>query len=162
MGSIEVELFPKQAPKTVAAFLSYVDSGLYSNATFYRVLKQEDVEPKYNSGLIQGGIWKTNSSKLVQLKGIPHEPTSQTGLSHTNGTISVARTLPGTASSEFFICIGNQVQFDKNSSENADSLGFAAFGRVISGMEIVRKIQSQKSHGESFDEGIPINSIKRM
>ncbi len=161
MGAIEVELFPKQAPRTVAAFLSYVDSGFYKNSSFYRVLKNEDMEPQYNSGLIQGGIWKTNNSKVLEIPGIPHESPAQTGISHTDGTISLARTIPGTASTEFFICIGNQVQFDKSTSLNEDGLGFAAFGRVIKGMSIVRKIQAQKSHGEEFDDQVKIINIER-
>jgi peptidyl-prolyl cis-trans isomerase A (cyclophilin A) len=162
MGEIEVELFPKQAPKTVAAFLAYVDSGLYNNSSFYRVLKMDDMAPEYNTGLIQGGIWKTNSTKAAQLKGIVHEPTSQTHLSHTNGTVSLARLSPGSGTSEFFICIGNQRQFDKSNSETGDSLGFAAFGKVVKGMTIVRKIQSKPSHGDHFDEQIIIKHIERM
>jgi peptidyl-prolyl cis-trans isomerase A (cyclophilin A) len=161
MGDIEVELFPKHAPKTVAAFLSYVDSGFYKNSSFYRVLKNEDIEPQYNSGIIQGGIGSTNSGRYSEIPGIPHEPTSQTGLSHTDGTISLARTTPGTASTEFFICIGNQVQFDQGPAASGDGLGFAAFGRVIKGMPIVRKIQSQKSNGEAFNEQIKIKNIER-
>ena len=162
MGEIEVELFIDKAPKTTAAFLSYVDAGLYKNGSFYRVLKNDDMAPEYNSGLIQGGIWKTNNSKVLQLPGIVHEPTSQTGLTHTNGTISLARTTPGSASSEFFICIGDQTQFDKSISVNADGLGFAAFGKVFKGMEVVRKIQSQHSHGEAFDEQVTILNIERL
>ena len=161
MGDIEVELFPKQAPKTVAAFLSYVDSGFYKNSSFYRVLKNEDMEPQYNSGIIQGGMASTNSTKYSEIPGIPHEPTSQTGLSHTDGTISLARTTPGTASTEFFICIGSQVQFDQGPAASGDGLGFAAFGRVIKGMPIVRKIQSQKNNGEAFNEQIKIKNIER-
>lgn len=162
MGEIEVELFAGQAPKTAAAFLNYIDSGFYTNGSFYRVLKNEGLAPEYNSGLIQGGIWKTNNTKVLQLPGIAHESTAQTRLSHTNGTISLARTTPGTASSEFFICIGDQTQFDKSITVNTDGLGFAAFGKVFKGMEIVRKIQSQRSHGEAFDEQIKILNIERL
>ena len=162
MGDIEVELFPGQAPITTATFLSYVDSGLYKNGSFYRVLKNEGMAPEYNSGLIQGGIWKTNNAKVSGLPGIAHESTAQTGLSHTTGTISLARTTPGSASSEFFICIGNQIQFDKSTTVNSDGLGFAAFGKVFRGMEVVRKIQSQRSQGEAFDEQIKIVNIERL
>ncbi|MEO6537102.1 MAG: peptidylprolyl isomerase [Ferruginibacter sp.] len=162
IGEIEVELFPGKAPKTTAAFLSYVEAGFYKNGSFYRVLKNEDLAPEYNTGLIQGGIWKTNNTQVLQLPGIAHESTAQTGLSHTNGTISLARTTPGTASSEFFICIGNQIQFDKSTSVNADGLGFAAFGKVFKGMDVVRKIQSQRSQGETFNEQIKISNIERL
>lgn len=161
-GEVEVELFPDQAPKTVAAFLSYVDSGYYKNSSFYRVLSNENVPAEYNSGLIQGGIYKTNSNKLLQIPGIIHESTRQTGLSHISGTISLARTTPGTASTEFFICVGDQPQFDSSETRNGDGKGFAAFGKVFKGMDVVRKIQNTPSHGESFDVEIKIANIERL
>src|SRR5437868_11894232 len=90
-GNIEVELFPSKAPKSVAAFLSYVDSGLYKNSSFYRVLKEENQPSSaFKSEVIQGGIWQTNSKKVLGLPGIPHETTQQSGLLHTDGTISLA------------------------------------------------------------------------
>src|SRR5580698_3072742 len=103
-GNIEVELFPDNAPKSVAAFISYVDSGYYKNASFYRALN-EDNQPTGNAetAMIQGGIWKTKHN--LHLPGIPHEDTRQTKLAHKNGTISFAREAPGTATTEFFICI---------------------------------------------------------
>lgn len=160
-GDIEAELYPDKAPKTVAAFLSYVDERLYKNTSFYRVIKEDDLSSGYNSGLIQGGVWQVNSSKLPVQK-IEHESTKQSGLSHTNGTLSLARTTPGSASSEFFICIGNQSQFNAGASQVPDSLGFAAFGRVVKGMDAVRKIQSQKNTGDKFDEQIIIDNIERL
>ncbi len=113
LGDIEIELYPGQAPKSVAAFLSYVDSGLYKNSSFYRVLN-DDNQPSNapKSELIQGGIWKTNYKKSASLPGIPHETTQQTHLLHTNGVISLARQAPGTAGTEFFICIGDQPGVD--------------------------------------------------
>ena len=97
-GDIEVELYPAQAPKTVAAFLSYIDSGYYNKASFYRVLtddNQASNAPK--SELIQGGIWKTNYKLAAALPGITHESTQQTKILHKDGTISLARQAPGTA-----------------------------------------------------------------
>ena len=162
-GDIEAELYPERAPKTVAAFLSYVDSGFYTNCSFYRVLKEEDQpSASFKSELIQGGIWQTNYKKGSSLPGIPHEPTSKTGLLHLNGTLSLARTKPGTASSEFFICIGDQPAYDFGGQANPDGQGFAAFGKVIKGMDIVRKIHQQSSYEESFDPPIDIFSIKRL
>ena len=161
-GEIEGELFPDKAPKTVAAFLSYVDSGFYTNSSFYRVVLAEGLSSSANTGLIQGGIWQTNESQHPNLPGIPHESTKQTGLSHTSGTISLARTAPGTASTEFFICIGDQTQFDYGKGNSADTLGFAAFGKVVKGMPVVRAIQQENKHGESFDQKIVIKSIKRL
>ena len=161
-GEIEAELFPDKAPKTVAAFLSYVDSGFYTNSSFYRVVLAEGLSSSANTGLIQGGIWQTNESQHPNLPGIPHESTKQTGLSHTSGTISLARTAPGTASTEFFICIGDQTQFDYGKGSSSDTLGFAAFGKVVKGMPVVRAIQQENKHGESFDQKIVIKSIKRL
>jgi peptidyl-prolyl cis-trans isomerase A (cyclophilin A) len=160
-GDIEVELFPAKAPKTVAAFLSYIDSGYYSKSSFYRVINEESMGGA-NYGLIQGGIWQTNDREHPTVAGIIHESTKQTGLSHTSGTISLARTTPGTANTEFFICVGDQTQFDYGNDGVADGQGFAAFGTVFKGMDIVRKIQEQPSQGESFVEKISIDKIKRL
>jgi peptidyl-prolyl cis-trans isomerase A (cyclophilin A) len=161
-GDIEVELFPKQAPKTVAAFLLYVDSGFYDNSSFYRVLLTEGLTADDNVGLIQGGIWQTNPTKLINIPGIMLESTKQTGLSHTDGTISLARTGIGTANTEFFICIGDQTQFDYGNKILGDGQGFAAFGRVVKGMSVVRKIQEQPSSGENFTDKILIASIEKL
>ena len=161
-GDIEVELFPKQAPKTVTAFLSYVDSGFYDNSSFYRVLLTEGFTDNDNVGLIQGGIWQTHPQHLLSIPGIAHESTKQTGLSHTDGTISLARTKVGTANTEFFICIGDQTQLDNGNNMLGDGQGFAAFGKVVKGMSIVRKIQSQPSNGEIFTGKILISSIERL
>jgi peptidyl-prolyl cis-trans isomerase A (cyclophilin A) len=161
-GEVEVELFPEQAPKTVAAFLLYVDSGYYKNSSFYRVITNENVPSEYNSGLIQGGIYKTNSSLLSKIPGIEHESTKQTGLLHTNGTISLARRQPGTASTEFFICIGDQPQFDCNEYTTGDGLGYAAFGKVLKGMDIVSRIQNTPSHNEKLKREIKIINIERL
>ena len=161
-GEIEVELFPEQAPKTVAAFLMYVNAGYYKNSSFYRVLTNENVPAEYNSGLIQGGLYTTHVEHLEKIQGIIHEPTKQTHLSHTSGTISLARTTPGTASTEFFICIGDQQQFDSNESASVDGLGFAVFGKVVEGMDIVRRIQNNPSSGDSFNKEIKIANIERL
>ncbi|MBX2933161.1 MAG: peptidylprolyl isomerase [Ferruginibacter sp.] len=162
LGDIEVELFPDQAPKTTAAFLSYIDSGFYKNSSFYRVLKTEDFPTPTNTGIIQGGIWQTNPQKKETLQGIELESTKQTGLSHQSGTISLARTTPSSATTEFFICIGDQSPLDAGRRGTPDGLGFAAFGKVFSGMDVVRKIQAQKSSGDHFDEKIVINNITRL
>ena len=155
-GNIEAELYPAKAPKTVAAFLSYINKDFYKNTTFYRVLKDEEMPTDYNSGLIQGGVWPN----LKQVPGIKHESTRQSGLSHTDGTLSMARIIAGTATTEFFICIGDQTSLDAGRSGTKDSLGFAAFGKVIHGMDIVRNIQAAKSTGDEFDKKIKIVTIK--
>lgn len=159
LGDIEVALYAQKAPKTVAAFLAAVDKDLYKNGSFYRVLKNENVPPEYNTGLVQGGVFNVPNMQPQPL--IEHESPRQTGISHEAGTISMARTAPGTASTEFFICIGDQKQFDSSARGNNDGLGYAAFGRVIKGMSVVRRIQNKKSTGDRFDEDIRINNIRR-
>jgi peptidyl-prolyl cis-trans isomerase A (cyclophilin A) len=161
-GDIEVELYPDKAPKSVAAFLSYVDSGLYKGGSFYRVLKEEN-QPSaaFKTELIQGGIWQTNYKKGTSLPHIPHEPTNVSGLSHINGTISLARTTPGTASSEFFICVGDQHAYDYGGRANPDGQGYAAFGKVFKGMDVVKSIHKQPEDGESFYPPIEIINIVR-
>ncbi len=161
-GEIELELYPEKAPATVDAFLSNVAAGVFNNSSFYRVIKNDNVPPEYNSGLIQGGVFKTNPAAQATLKKIPHESPRQTGLTHSSGTISMARTTPGSATSEFFICIGDQPQFDSSSGGNWDGLGYAAFGKVFKGMKVVREIQNKKSSGESFITQIKIKSIKKL
>ena len=161
LGDIELELFSKKAPKTVAAFLSYIDSGLYKNTSFYRVLKAEEMPTDNNSGIIQAGIYGSASNKVGKIGPIPHESTRQTGLSHTSGTISFASLGAGTATTEFFICIGDQSPFDAGRHGTTDDKGFAAFGKVFTGMDIVRKIQGQNSQGDQFDKKINIINIER-
>ena len=163
LGDIEVELYADKAPKTVTAFLSYIDSGFYKSSSFYRVLKEEN-QPSaaFKSELIQGGIWQTNYKRGVSLKGIPHETTKQTGILHKNGAISLARTTPGTASSEFFISIGDQPPYDYGGMANPDGQGFAAFGKVFKGMDVVKKIHHQPENGEDFYPPIKILNIKKL
>ena len=149
--------------KTVKAFLNYVDSGYYNRSSFYRVLKSENQPTNsFRSDLIQGGIYLSNNKKLNALQGIPHESTQETKLSHLDGSISLARTLPGTASSEFFICIGNQPSYDYGGDSNPDKLGYAVFGRVVEGMNIIRQIHNLPENGEDFVNPIIILDIKRV
>lgn len=162
LGDIELELFPQKAPKTVAAFLSYVDAGLYKNTSFYRVLKGEEMPTDNNTGIIQAGIYGSLSDKIGKIAPIPHESTKQSGLSHTSGTISFASLGAGTATTEFFICIGDQSPLDAGGPGTADGQGFAAFGRVFKGMNIVRKIQNQNSRGDQFDKRIDIINMERL
>ena len=162
-GDIIVELYPEKAPKTVAAFLSYVDSGYYKYGSFYRVLKAEDQpSSSFKSDLIQGGIWQTKNKMQIKLPGIQHETTKQSGILHKDGTISMARLEPGTASSEFFIVIGDQPAYDYGGDANADGQGFAAFGRVIEGMNVVKDIHKQSDNETNFTPPIAIKDIVRL
>lgn len=160
-GNIEAELYPDKAPKSVAAFLSYVDAGYYNNSSFYRILRVDGIGA-HGTGLIQGGTWSATGKPGPVVPGLPHESTKQTGLTHTDGTLSLARTTPGTAGTEFFICIGNQQQFDYGNSRGEDKEGFAAFGRVTDGMEIVKEIHDQPYSGDHFVKPVLVRSIKRL
>jgi peptidyl-prolyl cis-trans isomerase A (cyclophilin A) len=133
-GDIVIELAVAQAPITTANFLRYVDQKRYDGTSFYRASRAPGA-PEY--GLIQGGL---NGDPSRVLKPIRHEPTSRTGLSHKDGTLSMGRFAPGSATSDFFILIGDSPEFDADPKAGGDNQGFAAFGQVVEGMEVVRKI----------------------
>lgn len=160
-GDIEIELYPDQAPKSVAAFLSYIKRGYYKNASFYRVLNdgnQPSNAPK--AELIQGGTYRSQPALNDTLPGIPHETTEQTKLLHKDGTVSLARTNPGTATTEFFICVGDQPGFDFGGENNADKQGYAAFGKVVKGMDIVKRIYNMRETDQYFDPPVDIFDIE--
>ncbi len=159
-GGITLELFPEQAPITVDNFLRYVDGDRFTDAVFYRTVRADN-QPnnKIKIEVIQGGL-KADDHPLV-LALIPHETTAQTGIQHTDGTISMARNEPGTASSEFFICIGDQPALDFGGMRNPDGQGFAAFGRVVNGMDVVRKIHSQPTIEQTLTPEVRILKISR-
>lgn len=161
-GDIVIELFVDKAPKTTEAFLRYVDAGYYKNASFYRVLS-DDNQPMNapKAELIQGGLYRS-ANRRDSLPGIPHESTQQSGIRHQNGTVSMARLEPGTATTEFFICIGDQPGFDFGGENNPDKQGYAAFGKVVNGMDVVRKIYHRPETDQSFDPPVPIYNIRRL
>jgi peptidyl-prolyl cis-trans isomerase A (cyclophilin A) len=132
-GPIVLELEKERAPITTANFLKYVDAKRFDGIGFYRAVK---VQPGF--GLIQAGL--RNDPKKV-FPNIPHEPTTKTGLRHEDGTISMAMAAPGTASADFFIMIGPAPSMDADPATNTP--GFAAFGHVAEGMDLVRKIMDE-------------------
>ncbi|MFC1481344.1 peptidylprolyl isomerase [Candidatus Neomarinimicrobiota bacterium] len=159
IGDIIIELYPDKAPLTAANFLRYIDEDLFRDARFYRTVTLDN-QP-YNDvkiEVIQGGLFADD----YVLPPIPHETTSMTGLRHLDGTVSMARLEPGTASSEIFICIGDQPALDFGGMRNPDGQGFAAFGRVISGMEVVRKIHALPESGQYLEPHLFIKSITRI
>lgn len=162
-GDIELELNAEKAPKTVAAFLSYVDSGYYKDASFYRVLNDRNQPSNATkTELIQGGIWKTNYTLATSTPGIPHESTKQTGLLHKDGVISLARMEPGTAGTEFFICIDDQPGLDYGGENVPDKQGYAPFGKVVRGMDVVRLIYRQGEGDQYLSPQIGIYNIVRL
>jgi len=133
-GPITLELAADKAPVTCANFLKYVDAKRYDGGVFYRALK---LSPQPLAGLIQGGV-KNDPAKAFP--PIAHESTKATGLSHKDGAVSMARYDPSTATSEFFICIGDVVSLDADPSQPGDNAGFAVFAHVVDGMDTARKI----------------------
>ena len=159
LGEITVELYPEKAPITVANFLKYVDAHLYDNCSFFRAVTLNN-QPKDSIKIevIQGG--EIDSTKVFA--PIPLETTKQTGISHKNGTLSMARDKPNSATTNFFICINDQPSLDYAGKRNKDGQGFAAFGSVIKGMEIVKKIQQlHPEQDQYFKPEIRIISITR-
>ncbi|HTU09259.1 MAG TPA: peptidylprolyl isomerase [Allosphingosinicella sp.] len=137
-GPILLELNGRRAPITTANFLAYVDQGKFDGVTFYRASR---TPRRTGQGFIQGGIRR---SPMLGLPPIEHEPTGRTGLRHVDGTISMARREPGSAMGDFFIVAGAMPSMDQGnrrpSSGNDDDQGYAAFGRVVEGMDVVRRI----------------------
>jgi peptidyl-prolyl cis-trans isomerase A (cyclophilin A) len=155
LGDIAVEIYVRQAPVTAANFLTYVREHRFEGATFYRTVtmgNQPDNDVKIE--VIQGGLKEDEHG--LGLAPIEHETTAVTGLKHKDGTISMARLEPGTASSEFFICVNDQPELDFGGKRNPDGQGFAAFGRVVDGMDTVREIQRQPADGQYLDPEIRI------
>jgi peptidyl-prolyl cis-trans isomerase A (cyclophilin A) len=135
-GSIVVELYRDKAPITVANYLKYVDRGLFNGATFYRASRP----PGYTAtdyGSIQGGL-QNDPAKV--LPPIAHEPTTKTGLKHGDGTISMGRHAPGTAQADWFITLGDMSYLDADPKNPRGQPGFAAFGQVVEGLDVVKKI----------------------
>lgn len=159
LGNIEAELFSEKAPATVANFLQYVDKGLYDNSCFYRVVR-DDNQPKdsIRIAVIQGGRYNEENDSIA---AVVHERTDVTGIRHLDGTISMARWQPGTATSEFFITVGDQPSLDAGGMRNRDGQGFAAFGRITEGMEVVRKIHSIEAPNQYLADTIPVLRIYR-
>jgi len=163
LGRIVIALDRGHAPVTTANFLKYIDTHRFDGQAFYRAMKGSDGSPV----LIQGGV-TTDARKL--LPPIKHEPTSETGLKNVAGAISMANGGPGTARSDFFILLADQPGFDAG-GPGGDATGFAAFGRVTDGMDVVRKIVDSPvsttkgdgvMKGQMLDPVVRIVSAKRL
>lgn len=139
-GRIEIEVDTVRAPNTSANFLKYVDAGLYDGGVFHRTVRPDtETRPDVPIQVIQARM--NPERRQERLPPIPIERTSVTGLKHLDGTVSMARSAPDTAAHEFFICIGDQPLLDFGGKRNADGQGFAAFGRVVAGTDVVKAIQ---------------------
>lgn len=165
-GRIVVELDVVHAPKTAANFLRYVDEGLYKGARFYRVVRPgNDPKPDMPMSVVQGGLAPAEGP----LPPIPHETTRETGLKHDDGAISMARVEPGSANSEFFIVIGQAPGLDFGPGRNPDGQGYAVFGHVVRGMDVIRRINAAPASrgegaktGQILDKVVPITVMSRV
>jgi peptidyl-prolyl cis-trans isomerase A (cyclophilin A) len=158
-GDIVVEVDFARAPITAANFLRYVDAGRYDGSTFHRtVTMANQPDNLIRIEVVQGG--QLPGSK--EFPPIVHETTAATGLKHLDGTISMARDGPGTATSSFFICIHDQPELDFGGRRNPDGQGFAAFGHVVAGMDVVRGIQARPARGQQLTPPVKIISIRRI
>ena len=159
LGGIELEVYPEMAPITASNFLTLIEQGVYTNAKFYRVVRMDN-QPQNSVKIevIQGGLY--DDDLLATRSTIEHENTKSTGIKHTNGVLSMARNEPGTASTEFFICIGDQPSLDFGGDRNPDNQGFAAFGQVTKGMEVVRAIQGLPDNEQVLQNRVLIRDMK--
>jgi peptidyl-prolyl cis-trans isomerase A (cyclophilin A) len=160
-GDIKAELFVDKAPVTANNFLRYVKEGRYKDAVFYRVVR-EDNQPndKVKIAVLQGGLYEDKHP--MKLPPIRHETTKETGVLHLDGTLSMARWEPGTADSDFSICVGDQPELNFGGKRNPDGQGFAAFGQVIEGMDVVRKMHQQPAEGQALTPVIKIIEMKAV
>ena len=165
-GAITLELAADKAPITCANFLRYVDAKRFDGASFYRAMK---LQPSPLTGLVQGGA-KNDPAKAFP--PIAHESTLQTGLSNKDGAVSMARYAPGTAASEFFICVGDLSSLDADPKQSGDNLGFAVFAHVVQGMEVVKAIladpvsatkgEDSGMKGQILDPEVVMVSVRRV
>lgn len=182
-GEIAIRLDQAQAPGTVENFLFYVDGGFYNGGRFHRTVTADNnsnsnlhgdeigngIDPSVDRSklpndtisiqVIQGGINPERSADLRP--AITLERTNETGLRHLDGTISMARFTPDSAVSDFFLCIGDTPELDFGGRRNPDGQGFAAFGQVVSGMDVVRTIQHQPAHGQTLEPVVTIVRARR-
>jgi peptidyl-prolyl cis-trans isomerase A (cyclophilin A) len=159
LGNIVVAVDITHAPVSSANFLRYVAQRLYDGGMFHRTVtldNQPDNAVKIE--VIQAGIDPARQQQ--EFAPIALERTTATGIKHLAGVISMARDGPDTATSDFFICVTDQPNLDFGGARNPDGQGFAAFGRVVSGMEVVRSIQQAKAHGQTLTPPVKILSIR--
>ncbi len=166
-GDIKIDLYMDKAPITAGNFLTLVEGEHLDGGSFYRVVTYDNDNGNPRIEVIQGGLGDEVQSPF---EPVGHETTGQTGILHKDGVISMARGDVGTASSEFFICVGDQPGLDYGEVRNPDGQGFAAFGQVVSGMDVVRRIlqlpadgasDSDYTRGQILTDPVKIISVRR-
>jgi peptidyl-prolyl cis-trans isomerase A (cyclophilin A) len=167
LGDIVIVVYPDKAPITADNFLRLVDGSHLDGGGFYRVVSPENDNGSPVISVIQGGLGDVEGP----FEPIAHETTAATGLLHLDGAVSMARGDVGTASTEIFICIGAQPALDFGAERNPDGQGFAVFGQVVEGMDVVRAIHAQPADapteweyvaGQILNEPVAISSAERL
>ena len=159
LGAIEIEVDAARAPVTAANFLGYVERGDYDGGRFHRTVRAgNQPDNKVLIDVVQAG--RDPASMRPERPSIPLERTSVTGLRHVEGAVSMARDGPDTATSDFFICIGAQPELDFGGRRNPDGQGFAVFGRVVAGMDVVRRIHAAPADGQALTPPVAIRKAK--
>ena len=156
-GNILVELYLDKAPVTAGHFLQVVKDHQLDGGSFYRTVREGNDANPIMINVLQGGTQGRDSTP--DIKPIPHETTQVTGVRHLDGVISMARSTPGTARAEFFICIGDEPELDFGGRRNPDRQGFAAFGKVTGGLQLVREIWSAPAIGQRIDPPVRIHKV---
>jgi peptidyl-prolyl cis-trans isomerase A (cyclophilin A) len=161
-GTFVVEVDVARAPLTAANFLKYVDGGLYDGGRFHRTVRPDtETRPDVPIQVIQAAM--SRERRDGRMPAIALERTGKTTLKHLDGTLSMARAAAAdSARDEFFICIGDQPLLDEGGSRSADAQGFAAFGRVVSGMDVVKKIHQSPAQGQTLTPAVGILSARRI
>jgi peptidyl-prolyl cis-trans isomerase A (cyclophilin A) len=163
LGAFVIAVDPARAPITVANYLDYVDAKLLDNGKVYRIVTPANQTPetKHKIEVVQWGRFQDDKQPAPR-PPIAHETTAVTGLKHRNGTVSMARVAPGSASGEFFICIGDQPELDFGGGRNPDGQGFAAFGQVVAGGDVVRAIYGKAEAQQYIKQPIAVRTVRRL
>ena len=160
-GTITAEIYVEAAPITAKNFLDYLDDGVFNGETFYRSVRMDNQpNDSVRIEVIQAG--SDNSMRDRLRPAIPLERTTVTGLAHVDGALSMARGGPDSARSSFFICITDQPSLDFGGNRNLDGQGFAVFGQVTAGMDVVREIQMGAVEAQQLVERVVITEVRRV
>jgi peptidyl-prolyl cis-trans isomerase A (cyclophilin A) len=161
LGAIELELDRARAPRTTANFLRYVEAGRYDGGRFHRTVRADNQpDDRVRIAVVQAGV--DPAQEAEDFPPIALERTRDTGLRHRAGTLSMARAQPDTATSDFFVCLDDEPELDSGGRRNPDGQGFAAFGRVIAGMDVVRRIHASPAKGQALDPPVRILRARLM
>ena len=163
LGAFVIAVDPARAPITVANYLAYVDGRKLDGGSVYRIVTpaNQPATTKHKIEVVQWGMNNPDEA-APPLPFIAHETTQQTGLKHLDGTVSMARNAPGTAAAEFFICINDQPELDFGGRRNPDGQGFAAFGQVVQGRDVVQALYAQGQPEQFLKIPIPVRSVRRV